>query len=73
MTTKTLLLAAFATTLMAGTAMATDIKIGVLNDRSGVYADLSGEGRQQQSLGCHNRSPPDFGWPHWRGKHYTPR
>ena len=44
MTTKTLLLAAFATTLMAGTAMATDIKIGVLNDRSGVYADLSGEG-----------------------------
>jgi branched-chain amino acid transport system substrate-binding protein len=43
MTTK-LLLAAFATTLMAGTAMATDIKIGVLNDRSGVYADLSGEG-----------------------------
>ena len=44
MTTKTLLLAALATTLMAGTAMATDIKIGVLNDRSGVYADLSGEG-----------------------------
>ncbi|HEV7345033.1 MAG TPA: ABC transporter substrate-binding protein [Devosia sp.] len=37
-------MAAFATTLMAGTAMATDIKIGVLNDRSGVYADLSGEG-----------------------------
>ena len=44
MTTKTLLLAALATTLMAGTAMATDIKIGVLNYRSGVYADLSGEG-----------------------------
>jgi branched-chain amino acid transport system substrate-binding protein len=45
MTTKKLLLAAFATTLMAGSAMAqTDIKIGVLNDRSGIYADLSGEG-----------------------------
>ena len=44
MTTKKLLLAAFATALMGGTAMATDIKIGVLNDRSGTYADLSGEG-----------------------------
>jgi branched-chain amino acid transport system substrate-binding protein len=44
MTTSKILLAAFATTLMAGTAMATDIKIGVLNDRSGTYADLSGEG-----------------------------
>lgn len=44
MTTTKLLLAAFCTTLMAGTAMATDIKIGVLNDRSGTYADLSGEG-----------------------------
>ena len=30
--------------LMASTAMAVDVKIGVLNDRSGVYADLSGEG-----------------------------
>jgi branched-chain amino acid transport system substrate-binding protein len=29
---------------MASTAMAVDVKIGVLNDRSGVYADLSGEG-----------------------------
>ena len=31
--------------LLAGTAMAdTAVKLGVLNDRSGVYADLSGEG-----------------------------
>ncbi|WP_116654036.1 ABC transporter substrate-binding protein [Pelagibacterium sediminicola] len=29
---------------MAGPVMAIDVKIGVLNDRSGVYADLSGEG-----------------------------
>ncbi len=42
---KTLVLAALATALMAGSAMAqTDVKIGVLNDRSGIYADLSGEG-----------------------------
>ncbi|MBS3849732.1 MULTISPECIES: ABC transporter substrate-binding protein [Devosia] len=41
---QTLILASAASLLMAGTAMATDIKIGVLNDRSGVYADLSGEG-----------------------------
>ncbi|ODT65254.1 MAG: ABC transporter permease [Pelagibacterium sp. SCN 63-23] len=42
---KTLVLAALATTLMAGAAMAqTAVKIGVLNDRSGIYADLSGEG-----------------------------
>jgi branched-chain amino acid transport system substrate-binding protein len=41
---KTLALAALAATLMAGSAIAQDIKIGVLNDRSGVYADLSGEG-----------------------------
>jgi branched-chain amino acid transport system substrate-binding protein len=30
--------------LMTSAAMAVDVKIGVLNDRSGVYADLSGEG-----------------------------
>ncbi len=30
--------------LMATAAGAVDVKIGVLNDRSGVYADLSGEG-----------------------------
>ncbi|MCD7059342.1 ABC transporter substrate-binding protein [Pelagibacterium xiamenense] len=29
---------------MAGSAYAIDVKIGVLNDRSGTYADLSGEG-----------------------------
>ena len=30
--------------LSAAPALAIDVKIGVLNDRSGVYADLSGEG-----------------------------
>ena len=37
---------ATAATLLAGSALAQDIsiKIGVLNDRSGTYADLSGEG-----------------------------
>ncbi len=44
MTLNKLLVAALATTLMSGTAMAVDVKIGVLNDRSGIYADLSGEG-----------------------------
>ena len=40
-----LVLAALASALMAGTAMAeTSVKIGVLNDRSGIYADLAGEG-----------------------------
>ncbi len=42
---KTIILASATSLLLAGTAMAqTSIKIGVLNDRSGVYADLSGEG-----------------------------
>ncbi|UYN99788.1 MAG: ABC transporter substrate-binding protein [Devosia sp.] len=41
---KTLTLAGLAAMLMAGSAMAVDIKLGVLNDRSGIYADLSGEG-----------------------------
>ncbi|MDR3470567.1 MAG: ABC transporter substrate-binding protein [Devosia sp.] len=41
--TKALLISA-AAILIAAPALATDIKIGVLNDRSGVYADLSGEG-----------------------------
>lgn len=42
---KTIILASAASLLLAGTAMAeTSVKIGVLNDRSGVYADLSGEG-----------------------------
>jgi branched-chain amino acid transport system substrate-binding protein len=41
--TKALLLTATAM-LFAAPALATDVKLGVLNDRSGVYADLSGEG-----------------------------
>ena len=41
---KTATLAGLAALLMAGSAMAIDIKLGVLNDRSGIYADLSGEG-----------------------------
>jgi branched-chain amino acid transport system substrate-binding protein len=44
MTFKTMTLAGLAAMLMAGSAMAVDIKLGVLNDRSGIYADLSGEG-----------------------------
>jgi branched-chain amino acid transport system substrate-binding protein len=40
----TLALASSFGLLMASAAMAVDVKIGVLNDRSGVYADLSGEG-----------------------------
>ena len=39
-----LALASAASLLLASAAMAVDVKIGVLNDRSGVYADLSGEG-----------------------------
>jgi branched-chain amino acid transport system substrate-binding protein len=39
------IMAAAAVTLLgAAPALATDVKLGVLNDRSGVYADLSGEG-----------------------------
>ena len=41
--TKALLVSATAL-LLATPALAVDVKIGVLNDRSGVYADLSGEG-----------------------------
>ena len=41
---KTLTLAGLAAMMMAGSAMAIDVKLGVLNDRSGIYADLSGEG-----------------------------
>ncbi len=37
-------LAALAGVLMSGTAYATDVKIGVMNDRSGIYADIGGEG-----------------------------
>src|SRR5918999_718507 len=45
MRTRIMLLAA-AATLLAGNAFAQgiDVKIGVLNDRSGTYSDLSGEG-----------------------------
>src|SRR5688500_14666303 len=40
------LLLAAAAALVAGTASAQgiDVKVGILNDRSGTYADLSGEG-----------------------------
>jgi branched-chain amino acid transport system substrate-binding protein len=41
---KSATLAGLAAFLMAGSAMAVDVKLGVLNDRSGIYADLSGEG-----------------------------
>ena len=41
---KTLTLAGLAAMMMAGSALAVDVKLGVLNDRSGIYADLSGEG-----------------------------
>jgi len=44
MTLKTLLLAGVLAAVSAGAAQAIDVKIGVLNDRSGLYADLSGEG-----------------------------
>jgi len=37
-------LVAAAAALLAGSALAQEVKIGVLNDRSGLYADLSGEG-----------------------------
>jgi branched-chain amino acid transport system substrate-binding protein len=36
--------ASMVATLLSGAAFATDITIGVLNDRSGIYADLAGEG-----------------------------
>jgi branched-chain amino acid transport system substrate-binding protein len=38
------ILASLAGLLMAGTAYATDVKIGVMNDRSGIYSDIGGEG-----------------------------
>ncbi|TJX01903.1 MAG: ABC transporter permease, partial [Mesorhizobium sp.] len=38
------ILASTASLLMARAAYATDVKIGVLNDRSGIYADIAGEG-----------------------------
>ncbi len=44
--TKTAALAAMLTALMGGTGRAEDlhVKVGVLNDRSGIYADFGGEG-----------------------------
>lgn len=44
MKTSSFLTAAATAVLMAATAQAEDVRIGVLNDRSGIYADLSGEG-----------------------------
>ena len=46
MTGRTFAVLSVAASLMATSALAQDVsvKIGVLNDRSGVYADLSGEG-----------------------------
>lgn len=41
---KTFLMASVAATVLAAPALATDVKIGVLNDRSGIYADIAGEG-----------------------------
>ncbi len=42
---SSLLLAGAFAALMSGTALAqTSVKVGILNDRSGLYADLSGEG-----------------------------
>lgn len=44
MNIKSATLGSLAAMLMASSAIAVDIKLGVLNDRSGIYADLSGEG-----------------------------
>ena len=46
MRTTGFLLASLAASLMASSALAQDVtvKIGVLNDRSGIYADITGEG-----------------------------
>ncbi|MCO6390192.1 ABC transporter substrate-binding protein [Aliihoeflea aestuarii] len=41
---KTILLGSIAAAVFAAPAYAVDVKIGVLNDRSGIYADLAGEG-----------------------------
>lgn len=44
MKVKSFLMASVAATLLAGPAWAVDVKLGVLNDRSGIYADIAGEG-----------------------------
>lgn len=41
---RTFGLAALSAMLLSGAAYATDVKIGVLNDRSGIYSDIAGEG-----------------------------
>ncbi|MBL0934450.1 MAG: ABC transporter substrate-binding protein [Rhizobiaceae bacterium] len=41
---KTILLGSIAAAVFAAPAYAVDIKIGVMNDRSGIYADIAGEG-----------------------------
>jgi branched-chain amino acid transport system substrate-binding protein len=38
------ILASLAGVLMSGAAYAIDVKIGVMNDRSGIYTDITGEG-----------------------------
>ena len=52
MTIKRIFATSLVVSLMAGTAYATDVKIGVLNDRSGIYADLAGEGAAAHPLGA---------------------
>jgi len=37
-------LAALTAMMLSGAAYATDVKIGVMNDRSGIYSDIGGEG-----------------------------
>ncbi|MBP0439934.1 ABC transporter substrate-binding protein [Tianweitania sediminis] len=44
MTLNSVLVGSVVATLIAAPADAMDIKIGVLNDRSGIYTDMSGEG-----------------------------
>src|SRR6476660_6264108 len=44
MNMKTILLGSIAAAVFAAPAYAVDVKIGVLNDRSGLYADIAGEG-----------------------------
>lgn len=41
---KTILLGSIACAVFAAPAYAVDVKIGVMNDRSGIYADIAGEG-----------------------------
>jgi len=63
MTLKTLLLAGVLAAVSAGAAQAIDVKIGVLNDRSGLYADLSGEGAVVPSKTDASPPPPSAALP----------